>query len=363
MIWFIIFLLILILAYKSDDARRYPRKKTLFFRWCLIIVLSLISAIGSPTGQDHENYSLIYRSVSTSNIFDFSTYDHYEPGYTLLNGVCRLLGIPEATFFLLISLFINWAVISFVFRYKYPVFNIAFFFIGGFLIQQGNIVRQVLASSIFIYAIQYLEMRNIKKYIISIVIAGLCHYTALFFLILSPLCVINLDKHSRILKIVMLAVLGMSTLIGLGYVSLPMSDMIQMASYYGDYLDTEEGIGMKLSPIRVVFYVLIAFALTMYAERKYYKLVFIVVLYAMVLNISLIIPNLARMVSYFDIVSTTLLLHCLEGDVLKIRFNKFVPVIKTGLVAVIAYLFFSQFIFANEVLLCSKTYTLSDFLF
>lgn len=362
MFWIIIFLLILILAYQSDDARGYPKKKTQFFRVGLIIVLSLISAIGSPTGQDHQWYSIIYRDNSFANLFDFSSYEHYEPGYLLFNGICRKLNIPEGSFFLIISLFINSITINYIYRYRYPVVNVCLIFLGGFLIQQGNIVRQIIASSIFLFSVQYLVEKRIRKYILCIVIAALFHYTSLFFLVLSPLCLNDIEKHGKTLKLIMLSILGISTLIALGYVSLPMADLIQMASYYEDYMDSEEGIGMKLSPIRIFFYDFITLILILFSNRQYYKHISIVVLYAFVMNVSVIIPNLARMVSYFDIISTTLLIHCLGENVLNLRIKKFTPIILIVLSLFILTAFLAQFIFADEVLLCSKTYTLKDFI-
>lgn len=362
MIWIIIFVIIIFLAYQGDETRSYPKRKLVFYRLLLAVVLSLISAVGSPTGSDHEWYAAVYNDINKLSFSNFSTYEHYEPGYIIFNGICRLFGIPEATFFLIISLFINSIIVDFVFRYKYPVINIALFFIGGSLIMQGNIVRQEIAAAIIVYSMRFFPQEQIGKYIICIAIAGMFHYTALFFLILIPLFYNKTKAKEKLAKYVMIGLLLISILISLGYMTLPMQDLISMATYYENYIHSEDGVGLKISIYRILFYNVIAFLFILFSNKKYYYLVSVLVLYAINLNLTTVVPNLARMGTYFGLISVTLILHSIGGGVInKFKLEKHASIIHFSLIVIIMAVFISNFVLSDNVILCSKTYSISDF--
>ncbi len=362
MFWLFVFLIIFFLAYQCDEARHCPRNTRAFCRVSLIFLLAFISAIGSPTGQDHQWYAEVYNSINIQHLLDFTSFEHYEPGYILFNGICRLLGIPEATFFFIIGLFINGVFVNFIFKYKYPVINVFLFIIGGALIQQGNIVRQEIAAAFFVYSIRYLLVGNAKKNVITLAVASSFHLTSLFFLLLTPLCLINTEKRGKLIKYIMIGLVSGSILMALGYISLPVLDSLSVAANYEAYMTTDENIGMKFSIYRIIFFNAMALFMVFFSLKKYYKLVFILVLYAVIINISVPFPNVARMFPFFDLVSITLLLHSLGGGVLKINISKFTPLIRLAVTILIFYVVLTQYVFADEVLLCSKTYSLVDFI-
>lgn len=68
-----------------------------------------------------------------------------------------------------------------------PLFGIVVFF-SFFYFYESFLIKQMLASSIVLFSLQYLHQRDLKKYIIFIIMAGLFHKSAFVLLFLYPLC-------------------------------------------------------------------------------------------------------------------------------------------------------------------------------
>lgn len=118
-------------------------------------------------------------------------------------GLCKLIGIftKDSFYFFFITAFIT----SFL-TYKainenseMPWLSLLLFVIAGLYMDAMNIVRQSIAISIFIYAYKYIYDKNLKKYIISIIIASLFHESAIILLPIYFMCNMKLTKRKLFL--------------------------------------------------------------------------------------------------------------------------------------------------------------------
>lgn len=118
-------------------------------------------------------------------------------------AICKLIGIftKDPFYFFFITSFIT----SFV-TYKainenseIPWLSLLLFVLAGFYMESMNIVRQSIAISIFIYSYKYIYDKNLKKYIISIIIASLFHESAIILLPIYFICNMKLTKRKLFL--------------------------------------------------------------------------------------------------------------------------------------------------------------------
>ena len=68
-----------------------------------------------------------------------------------------------------------------------PYFSFLLYFTLGFYTNTFNNVRQSIALSICFLSIEFLLNRNFRKFCLTVIIAAMFHYSAVFFLILYPL--------------------------------------------------------------------------------------------------------------------------------------------------------------------------------
>ncbi len=149
-------------------------------------------------GIDTETYSELYLEIANSDIFLSS---RYELGYVLLNKFIGYL-FPHSpqVFFMIVSIFILYGYARFICKYSYITWlSVLFFFLFEYFDLGINLTRQSLAMVIVLYAYDFLIVRKKKYFFISIIIAGLFHYTAFLFVFAYTVNYIKLTKRNILL--------------------------------------------------------------------------------------------------------------------------------------------------------------------
>ena len=162
---------------------------------CVIsVVLSYYCAFCCSNFTDYEHYTTFYHYIDTitiglNTILDRSGFSITEPGYLLLAILSSKVGLSYTGFLFLLLIPTNMLLLSFFSQTKYGALSLLMFLSTAFYVQQANITRQMIAVSIFFYSLKYLKNRELKKYSISIIIAGTFHLTSLLlfvFYFLNP---------------------------------------------------------------------------------------------------------------------------------------------------------------------------------
>jgi hypothetical protein len=247
LIWIPFAAITLTLAYLGDPQKNTLRTSTLF-QGLLVVWLSWFVSFGSGAMQDHWGYVIYYNSMADRDILGLSqmlsghisallgSRTELEIGYTFLNILFNKMGFNAVGFLFSFALAANFLLIKFLYRYKYPVFMVLILICLGSYTQQANLVRQMMAVSIFLYSTKYIVQKNIQYYILSIFIGSLIHVSLLFLLPLYYL--LNLKPH----KSIMLGILLLSLLIGLIDYTLPLFDYSFL--FYGEVLK-KVGVGVS----------------------------------------------------------------------------------------------------------------------
>lgn len=178
---------------KNCHHRKY---QSLFF--CSVIVLIyILSVIRWERGTDWDSY--YYYFTTGSKTLDY--FHHFENGFILLNFIVRSITDNYT-----ILLFVLGSILYF-FLYRsiksisvYPIFSLLCYF----AVMKGGIffVRQTVAVSILLFSVKYIIDRNLKAFILLIILATLLHRSSLIFLPCYWLYNINIKLRTYIIILV-----------------------------------------------------------------------------------------------------------------------------------------------------------------
>lgn len=127
----------------------------------------------------------------------------FEPGFLLLIGLCKFLGLNFNVFNLICSFFILYFTFKRLNKYSVGVFISVLIYLAYGYIYAFSVIRQVLAASIFFYSLEYLLQDKKWKYALGVLMACLFHYSAVILFVFS---FINKQRFSSKFIILILTV-------------------------------------------------------------------------------------------------------------------------------------------------------------
>lgn len=166
-------------------------KKNLYVYILLYVFLLFIGGLrGIDVGTDTKTYYDLYKYVEHGGeAFDY-VLKLVEPGWVLINFLCiHLFHSFQAVVFISVFLALTPIFIRAWKSCDNPFYVILFYVLLYFYYNSFNITRQMIAIGIIFYAFDYLEKGLWKKYVFSVIIAMLFHYSAI--ICVSFLWIIN----------------------------------------------------------------------------------------------------------------------------------------------------------------------------
>jgi hypothetical protein len=182
--FYLILFLILFLFTLND----FSTKKTVILtsqaRIIPIIMLFIVAGLRWETGVDWIPYSNMFDRAPKLNSSNFLTQlISFDFGFRILLSIVKTFGGNIQIVFFIVS------IISFSFLYKalniytpYNNLSVILYFCLIFFILDMSGIRQAVALNVFFYSIQYIKRKELKKYILCILLAFSFHWTALLFL-------------------------------------------------------------------------------------------------------------------------------------------------------------------------------------
>ena len=150
--------------------------KALF--WFFSIILVVMAAIRNNVGLDFENYKRGYYAINNSSLGIIKILinaNYFEPLYNLLN-------IIAPSFQFLIIICAGLGVLTKVIYYNKTnarLFCLLLYYCSIFLYYDMGIMRQGISLSIVWFALKYVKKRDIKRFIIWLLVGAMFHVTAL----------------------------------------------------------------------------------------------------------------------------------------------------------------------------------------
>jgi hypothetical protein len=229
-----IILLLFLLAINLLGVDKVTKKYKRFFIICSFLYLWLFSGLRYQVGMDYVAYEEYYEQSYFGLCNDFK-----EPGFAYFFYVFKNMGVPFAIITLILSFFTILLIYTFIFRYSsLPFLSILIFYtFAHYYTYSFNVMRQVLASYIFLSTINLILERQFIKYAITIILtAYFVHATAI---ILLPLYFILHRSYSLKFKIILLVCCCLTSSLFVGIIN-----NIEAYSVYLKFDDYAHGLSM-----------------------------------------------------------------------------------------------------------------------
>lgn len=253
-----IIILILVLLTNIFNPKKVNRIDLLFF-----LFLALISGFRYGVGTDFFEYVHYFHSIEQGNT------TIAEPGFVFLANIISSSNFNSQLLFLVLS------TLTMIFLYKglkfyteedyhyKPVLYILMLIHVFF--PSLNVVRQILAAVIVLYASRYIVNRSFLKFVLWIFVASLFHSSSIIFIALYFIVLKNFRRVSLITILVLSLVLANFGVINivLEYISLNLN-FLDFTGYIQRYLNSSYnareinfGIVFYINLIVLILYILI----------------------------------------------------------------------------------------------------------
>lgn len=154
-----------------------------------VVFMIILASFRFQIGLDYFPYETSFQLIKCGDYGIFNL--DVEPLFWLLNKIA-----PSFRFVLIIT-----AVIGIGLKGRYYIRNVSFstlavlmYFASCFMFYDMGIMRQGLSMGIAMLGLRYIELRDVKKFLVTIVIASLFHITALLIIPLYFLGKKNINK-------------------------------------------------------------------------------------------------------------------------------------------------------------------------
>ncbi|TCL36068.1 EpsG-like putative glucosyltransferase [Anaerospora hongkongensis] len=161
----------------------------------LLLSLILIAGMREPTiDSDFTNYVQVFETAPTLSSFDFDIYNSIEVGYLFLNAFLKWVFDDYRVIFILMA-FLHLSIYGYIFirSSPFPILSLLVLVSTNFLFEMAQL-RQGTVCSLMLLAGYYISQRQNNKFLLTIAVGCLFHYTMLLGLVLYPLTLIHWSK-------------------------------------------------------------------------------------------------------------------------------------------------------------------------
>ena len=178
-VYIIAIALSMVFAYYAYNVKGIKQLSGTYCTLCVLTFLPMtfVSVFRYEVGTDWSIYREYFHMINQGR-------DKFnEPLFNLLNRVVYLFTKHSWALFAVCALIICYFTFrAFMEQSINPAYSILIFVISGDYFNSQNQIRQAIAMAIFLYAMKYIKSRELKKYFVWIVIAGLTHASAFIYL-------------------------------------------------------------------------------------------------------------------------------------------------------------------------------------
>lgn len=235
-------------------------------KWLSMLPVIIITGIRYRVGTDYMYYANSFLSITRGGDGYFS-----DPLYNVVQWVVHFFTNDYAFLFIVCAIIFCYFFWDTSFKISYlPVYSILLVFLTNTYFISLNGLRQGLSMAILFYAMSYLLNRQEKKFYICVVCAAMFHNSALVFLPLFRLSLLQLNAY-RIMKYLMagllLSLFGKNLIYG----------FMKLTNYYHYFVSTyaNDSFEWILVLINVVILLVLCFYLpkaTKAGDEKMYNI-------------------------------------------------------------------------------------------
>lgn len=233
---------------KREKISLLQEKKLSFWTWDIIFALfvfSFISGIRWNVGVDHLSYLEQYNNFKDYGYFT----DNFEPGFKLITRLFAFLNSHFTIYFGFLA-FMQIFFMYYAFkdeRYLLPYLGLVII-MGPHYLSWMNGIRQMIAATIFVFSIQFIQKRKLLLYVITILLASTIHKSAVLLIILYFIPQKNYFKN-RYINVILLLI---TIIIGRNPAFLQASEFISNILSFIGYEGYSENLGSLIENKRIM---------------------------------------------------------------------------------------------------------------
>lgn len=259
--------------------RKYKVKFNLLVSSLVFFPVILISAFRFQVGTDYETYAEFFRVQSIYPVAA-TKYTGVEYVFRVLTKCISYFSIENKVYFGILAILIFYFIYIFIQKQKesMEITYFCFFYLCIYCGMSFNIIRQTIAISICVYAINYYIEKKWVFYTLLVIVASAFHLSALFLLPCYFLQYLDIGRWRRLLRKLFI--------IGIIIFAFYYKQILNLLTVYAGYITFER---MHYSAILYLFdKIIFAFPLLFMYKKidyKYKKLIYLVIV-----DIILVIP-------------------------------------------------------------------------
>lgn len=163
--------------------------------YCIIagVALFAIAAIRSDVGHDYNSYGQIFLDIRKQSYETIST-SKLEKGFAIPMKILTVaFGKDYQLFFVVVAFVMALGVMAYIYLYsEKPYMSVFCFLTFGLYFNSMNFLRQMIAAIIVMYALQYIQKKEMLRYLILVIFASCFHTSALlmipfYFILMIPM--------------------------------------------------------------------------------------------------------------------------------------------------------------------------------
>ena len=218
MFWYLVFAMVpvitsLVVSWRYKKSIKYDDKaKRTFLLWCgfamfLIIALRHREVGSNDSNNYYENWEFL-SNFTFSELKMFMEISNFEKGYLLFVWSFSHL-LPEGQFvFVLSAIIFTIAVCRYIYiNSEDPELSFVMFICLGLYTFMAQGLRQSIAMSICLFAIELAKKRKIIPFILLVLLASTFHTSAIVFTVVYFICGISLNVRTLVMGVGITAVL------------------------------------------------------------------------------------------------------------------------------------------------------------
>lgn len=212
--------------------------KSLYFT--LLLILILFSGLRT-TYNDTETYMQAYRMLNASNIDVFAIFEPYG-GFIIFQTILKKYVSEDPQALILVSsIIVNFIFIHFYTKYSryFELTIFSYLVLGTYIFSMAG-MKQIIAMSLSLFAIENLLKKNYLKFYVWLLIAMTFH-PYIICLAIIPLCTEGI-WNKKIIIILLVAVL----------ISMNLETLLNFAGIIGKDYSVEELTSYTINPVRVL---------------------------------------------------------------------------------------------------------------
>ena len=228
-------------------------RKNKYFLFIAFFEFFLILAFRKPI-SDMIKYCQYYSIIGETSWKDL-IYFSWEKGYIFLNKILYMINHSEQFFIIVTSALGLIGPYYFIKRYsKNYLMSVLLFIILSFFGYHYYVLRQMLALSVLLFSIRFIEERKLGKFILCVLLATSLHLTSILFLIGYFIFPLKITKKHFIRVMIIVAIL-----IPLKGVLVKLVALVGYQEYIG--VSTSDGYNLLIMMLGflILFYIIASF--------------------------------------------------------------------------------------------------------